>query len=231
MRNTLLKLMQKALSLCPRITGSVLQAGRRGGGVAVYYKAIAVTMFVLFFTTIASAIEPIPSSIREVRSRVEYSRLINEGILTIDLNGDGIKDLIVTGHRDHFNAHDFYVHSFYIVQGRSLGIIEIDKEEIEPYPDFSVITRPFDRERHISAVSLIKLKGTKELFLAEAYRTFTDDESLGDKTETFLVLYRLEKIGDENRFMFVQVKVFKTASKYLSAVDAFGELGIKKALD
>lgn len=197
----------------------------------VYGKTIAVTIFLLFFTTIASATEPILSTIQEVRSRVEYSRLINEGILMIDLNGDGTKDLIVTGHRDHFNAHDFYVHSFYIVQGPSLGIIEIDKKEIDPHPDFSIITRPFDRECHISAVSLIKLRGTKESFLVKAYRTFRDDDSLRDETETFLVLYRLTKIEDENRFLFKQVKVFKTASKYSSAVHALGELGIKKPLD
>jgi len=199
--------------------------------VVVYGKTIAATIFLLFFTTIASATEPIPSTIQEVRSRVQYSKLINEGILTIDLNGDGAKDLIVTGHRDHFNTHDFYVHSFYIVQGPSLGIIEIDKKGIDPHPDFSIITRPFDRECHISAVTLIKLKGTKELFLVEAYRTFKDDESLGDETETSLVLYRLKKIEDENRFIFVKVKVFKTESKYSSAVDALGELGIKKPFD
>ena len=199
--------------------------------VVVYDKTIAITIFLLFFTTIASATEPIPSTIQEVRSRVQYSKLINEGILTIDLNGDGAKDLIVTGHRDHFNAHDFYVHSFYIVQGPSLAIIEIDKKEIAPHPDFSIITRPFDRECHISAVTLIKLKGTKELFLVEAYRTFRDDESLGDETETFLVLYRLKKIEDENRFLFVKVKAFKTESKYSSAVDALAVLGIKKPFD
>ena len=197
----------------------------------VYSRTIAATMFLLVFTTIAWATEPILSSIQEVRSQVEYSRLINEGILTMDLNGDGTKDLIVTGHRDHFNAHDFYVHTFYIVQGPSLGIIEIDKKETGPHPDFSVITRPFDRECHISAVSLIKLKGTKELFLVEAYRTFKDNESLGDETETFLVLYSLKKVEDENRFLFKQVKIFRTASKYSSAVDAFGELAVKKPFD
>ena len=193
-----------------------------------YYKAVAVSICILFLVSIASAVEPNFSNIQEVRSQVEYYRLINEGILKIDLNGDGIKDLVVTGHRNHFNAFDFYVHSFYIVEGQSLGIIEITPNNKSPFPRFFVSTKPFDRERDICAVRLIKLKEIKGLFLVEAHRAFKDDETLGDKTETFLDVYGLKKIEDENRFLFVKVKSFKTKNKYSSAAEAFGELGIKK---
>lgn len=39
---------------------------------------------------------------------------VKNGVNYIDINGDGIKDIVISGHRHNITAHSFQVYSMYI---------------------------------------------------------------------------------------------------------------------
>ncbi|GAK50340.1 hypothetical protein U14_01568 [Candidatus Moduliflexus flocculans] len=135
--------------------------------------------------------------------------------------------MVVTGHRNHFNAHDFYVHSFYIVApDGELESIEINDAARDPQKaEFVIYTSPFDRECIVSTLRLVRLNGMKELVLIKAYRQI--ESSYADPARTFFNLYQLIYDDDEDRYLYIKTQTLETAAPYLSAVEAFQELGIQ----
>ena len=50
---------------------------------------------------------------------------ISNGVTQVDFVGDGVLDLIISGHRENFNAHSFEVISFYIPVENRWNIVPI----------------------------------------------------------------------------------------------------------
>ncbi|MDR1967151.1 MAG: hypothetical protein LBQ32_00440 [Burkholderiaceae bacterium] len=67
-------------------------------------KNFAFILCILFLVDIAAAGESIPQRVIKVEN----------GIAHVDIVGDGTPGLIVSGHRENFNAHSFNVVSFYL---------------------------------------------------------------------------------------------------------------------
>ena len=56
----------------------------------------------------------------------------NNGLINVDYNGQGQKGIIISGHRENYNAHSFEVVSFYItLTSGELNIIPFDLNENE----------------------------------------------------------------------------------------------------
>lgn len=189
-------------------------------------KMSNILIIILMLCAYSAAAESEFENLAALKSRIAAAYEIEKGIFPIDLNGDGTPDMVVTGHRNHFNAHDFYVHSFYITEpDGELGSIEINDAAQDPQKaEFVIYTSPFDRECIVSDLRLIRLDGMKELILIKAYRQI--EASYTDPARTFFDIYQLT-YNEEDRYLYIKTQTFESAVPYVSAVEAFQELGIQ----
>lgn len=58
---------------------------------------------------------------------------IGNGITQVDFTGDGVPDLIISGHRENYNAHSFDVVSFYVPFENIWNIVPIFGKEKEEW--------------------------------------------------------------------------------------------------
>lgn len=190
-------------------------------------KIGAILIILLMFCACSATAESEFESIAALKGRIEAAYAIEKGIFPIDLNGDGTPDMVVTGHRNHFNAHDFYVHSFYIAApDGELESIELNDAARDPQKaEFVIHTSPFDRECIVSDLRFVRLDGMKELILIKAYRQI--EASYGDPARTFVDLYQLIYDEEEDRYLYINTQTLESAAPHVSAVEAFQELGIQ----
>jgi len=191
------------------------------------YNVSSIFTILLMFCGCSAAAESEFENLAALKSRIAAAYAIEKSIFPIDLNGDDTPDMVVTGHRNHFNAHDFYVHSFYIVApDGELESIELNDVARDPQKaEFVIYTSLFDRECIISDLRVIRLDNMKKLILIKAYRQI--EASYGDPARTFFDLYQLIYDGEEDRYLYIKTQTFETAALYRSAVEAFQELGIE----
>ena len=194
-----------------------------------FYVIIITVITLISCWDIALAADVQISGIRDAKNKIQASYEVKKGVLSIDMNGDGAKDLVVTGQRNDIMAHNsYYVHSFYITTPESLKVIEIkeqdDKEDLKE-SEFLMYTRPFDGEAIVSALRLLKLKGLKELFLLKVYREIGTGYS--DPSDTYFDIYKLKYDDLDARYLYIKIASLKTKAKYENALEALNELGIK----
>ena len=184
-------------------------------------------IMLLMFCAHSAAAESEFENLAALKSRIAAVYKIEKGLFSIDLNGDDTPDMVVTGHRNHFNAHDFYVHSFYIAApDGELESIELNAPARDPQKaEFVIYTIPFDGECIVSELRFIRLNGTKELILIKTYRQI--ETSYGDPARTFVDLYQLTYDDEEDRYLYIKTQTLETAVPHVSAIEAFQELGIQ----
>lgn len=76
-------------------------------------KILTVLATVLSLSTIVQG-EEIGGTIGKIKVNTAKVIKIKNGINSIDLNGDGKKDMVIGGYRGHITAHSFTIYSFYV---------------------------------------------------------------------------------------------------------------------
>src|SRR4030067_2214948 len=88
-------------------------------------KVLIVLIIVLSPLTIAQGVE-IGDFIAKIKANTIESIKIKNGINYIDLNGDGKKDMVISGYRGNATAHSFSVYSFYVYEKLNLGVLSYE---------------------------------------------------------------------------------------------------------
>ena len=148
---------------------------------------------------------------------------IGNGITKVDFVGNGVPDLIISGHRENFNAHSFEVVSFYIPVENNWNIVPIfenDKEKLQ-------ITVSGGADCLLHDFRLIKSDPKKSATLIIADREMGD--SYADQATvvfTYYTLVRREEVGSPH-YGFEKSRTQTAAVKYCDVGEAFkNELSI-----
>lgn len=162
---------------------------------------------------------------KETHASSEVS--LHYGINRVDLDGDGIKDMVVMGRHEYFNAHAFDYVSFLVYM---------------PNADVNWHIVPFPRAKKrfrllasggadctLHDFRLYTPKHSKSKILVVADRKFT--KSYGEENTVTFTYYKLSKDpGHEDgpAVYFEQTKVVKTEKKYCDVNRAMAEeLGLR----
>lgn len=150
---------------------------------------------------------------------------IENGINYIDLNGDGTKDMIVSGHRHNITAHSFQIYSVYINDLLKFDentfkwqIVAIEDEGKESY----LIATNEGTGCILKDIRLIRMKGDKEYYLVIAERLPT--KTYIDKEFVIFKFYKLVKDQLENRWIYKKTFESKSKKKYCDVNEALAEL-------
>ena len=151
---------------------------------------------------------------------------MENGINYIDLDGDGYKDIIVSGHRHNVTAHAFQVYTIYIYsplkfEGKTFKwqIVAIDdKEKGETY----MITTNEGADCVLRDIRLAKLKDDNKYYLIIAERLPT--KTYIDREFVIFKFYKLYRDELENRYIYKKVFEKRSNKKYCDVNEAFSEL-------
>ncbi|MCB1650746.1 MAG: hypothetical protein KDI46_01705 [Alphaproteobacteria bacterium] len=89
---------------------------------------IKVVIFLLSLTLFAGV--PHAEQAKASSQGHDQTSLIPGGMSPIDLDGDGVDEIVVKAWRDNFNAHGFYVVSFYKEdENKRLNIIPVEQDD------------------------------------------------------------------------------------------------------
>ncbi len=167
------------------------------------------------------------------RAESPSARLIKlgNGVNSVDFTGDGVPDLIVMGHRDNFNAHDFNVVSFYIyVDDKDMNVKEWDIVPVVTKKDEHLevtVGGGADCILHDFRLLAGSGKTSASLILADRELKNGYGESETVKFTYFSLETNSEGIPGFPRYYFEQSRVVKSKVKYCDVNEAFQkELGI-----
>jgi hypothetical protein len=147
----------------------------------------------------------------------------------IDFNNDGVPDLVVVGHRENFNAHDYDVISFYVNESRDehrrLAVVPMfdhDKESV-------TLAAAGGADCRLHDFRLLRPKHGNQSLLIVADRKMSDS-FFEDNTVTFSY-FRLERNSAESvgwpYLYFNLSEVRQAEAKYCDVNQAFrSELGL-----
>ena len=148
---------------------------------------------------------------------------IRNGVTRVDFVGNGVSDIIISGHRENFNAHSFDVVSFYIPVEDNWNIVPIFENEKEKLQ----ITVSGGADCLLHDFRLIKGDFKKPATLIIADREMGD--SFVDQAKvvfTYYTLVRGEEIGSPI-YGFVKSNTTEAKTKYCDVGEAFkNELSI-----
>ena len=150
----------------------------------------------------------------------------NNGVTIVDYNGNGKSGIIVSGHRENYNAHSFEVVSFYIKSASGeLNIIPLSLNEKE---SFSLsVSGGADCVLH--DFRLLRGNGKTPATLIKADREF-GETYVSSELVTF-TYYSLaennESVAGLPPYVFSLLKEVKSKQKYCDVGEAFKkELGV-----
>jgi hypothetical protein len=192
---------------------------------------LLITLAILI--TAASGISAVPDRTKTFKG-FEVVGLRN-GINEIDINGDGLKDLIVIGWRDNFNAHGFDIVTFYMQFKRDVG--PKDKWHLVPFvpesgvTDKNYFTTAMGADCILSDLRVIRPRSPKKAPVTIVIGVRDFGESYADKASVTFVVYELRynKEGSPGNplFYFQKTKTIPGQDKYCDINDAFQkELGL-----
>jgi len=147
-----------------------------------------------------------------VKSKIVF---LTNGINSVDLNGDGIKDLAISGFRNNSTAHVFNYYTFYIYDKNYKSnnsppwcIVEIEDNKKNPdKTDNYCIWTNEGADGILTDAALVRDENGK-LWLLLANREF--GESYADPGKVTFTYYSLDYYKTENRF------IYKVKSKKIS---------------
>jgi hypothetical protein len=195
-------------------------------------KALTVLVIVLSPLTLAQG-EEIGETIGKIKVNTIESMKIKNGINHIDLNGDGKKDMVISGYRGNISAHSFSVYSFYVYKKLGLGEISYEwqivsigggggfaGDDIRKY----VIATHQGADCVLRDIRLARFKKDASYYLVIADRPL--GQSYGDSLNVKFLFYRLIYDEDEMRYIYEKVKEINSKDKYCDVNEAFeNELG------
>ena len=125
---------------------------------------------------------------------------LKNGINKIDLNADGVQDMVVSGHRNNSTAHDFNYYTFYVFDKdfkknytQPWNIVEILGNE-----KYNIKSDEGADGKLLDVFFLKNAKGQNQLILAE--REF--GESFADSGKVKFSYYDLTFDNDDRRFVY-----------------------------
>lgn len=196
-------------------------------------RVVPVLIMVLIMTLIAPAViraQEIGDTIGKIKSDTHDSKIFKNGINYIDLNGDGKKDIVMSGYRDNLSAHSFSFYSFYIYKKLDRKenpyewqIVSIDSSKGNAGNEISkyVITTHQGADCVLRDARLARLKGDPFYYLVIADRPI--GESYVDSLKVKFTFYKLIFNKDENRFIYEKVKEIISTKKYCDVEEAFAK--------
>jgi hypothetical protein len=195
-------------------------------------KTLAVLVIVLSPLTLAKG-EEVGDTIGKMKVNTIESIKIKNGINYIDLNGDGKKDMVISGYRGNISAHSFSIYSFYVYK-------KLDYGEIPP--EWQIVSigggggfagddiRKYAISTHQGAdcvlrdIRLARFKKGASYYLVIADRPI--GQSYTDSVNIKFMFYRLIYDEEESRFIYEKVKEMDSRDKYCDVTEAFEkELG------
>lgn len=148
---------------------------------------------------------------------------VGNGITQVDFVGNGVPDLIVTGHRENYNAHSFDVVSFYVpidTEWDIVPIVEDGKEKLQIF-----VSGGADCLLHDFRLIKGNAQHAATLIIADRAMgtSFADQEQV---VFTYYTLTRRQEVGSPE-YDFEKSKTQTAQAKYCDVGDAFrSELGI-----
>ena len=142
------------------------------------------------------------------------------GINYIDLNGDSINDMVISGYRDNITAHSFNYYTFYIYQKNlsedSLpwAIVEINGEEKYNISSYQ------GAEEIITDIAFVK-NNIGKYELVKAHRDFGN--SFADSGQVKFSYYSLKYDSLENRFIYEMNTDKYSKFKYVDVHEAISK--------
>lgn len=158
---------------------------------------------------------------------------VKNGINSIDLNGDGKRDIVVNGYRGHMTAHSFNVYSFYIYKKIAYDDVTYDwqvvavgdkggysGDDINKY----IVSSHQGADCVLKEIRIVKFKGDSSYHLVVANRPF--GSSYIDTLKVTFSFYKLIFDKDEDRFIYEKVYDMVSKEKYCDVNESFKkELG------
>lgn len=143
---------------------------------------------------------------------------LKNGINTIDLNADGVQDMVVSGYRNNGTAHVFNYYTFYVFDKdfkknytQPWNIVEILGNE-----KYNIKTDEGADGKLVDAFFLKNAKGQNQLILAE--REF--GESFADSGRVKFSYYDLTFDNDDRRFVYKLKSDRFSIHKYVDVINA-----------
>jgi hypothetical protein len=174
----------------------------------------------------------IGETISKIKNNSIDSIKLKNGINYVDINGDGIKDIIMKGYRGHITAHSFSVYSIYVYKKLEIGDLcewqivsiggkggfagdDIGKYAISTHQGADCVLRE---------IRLARFNKNAPYYLVIADRPI--GETYIDSKNVKFTFYKLIYLEDENRFVYEKDKELYSKNKYCDVDEAFAkELG------
>lgn len=163
--------------------------------------------------------------LRDITEVVE----VKNGVNYIDINGDGIKDIVISGHRHNITAHSFQVYSMYIndpiqVENKiyKWQIVAINEKGKEDYTLYTIE----GADCVLKDIRFIKLNRDKKYYLVVAERDLS--KSFAEEDYVKFKFYELFKDDLENRYVYKKISEKQSSKKYCDVNDAFLKEIIKR---
>ena len=192
---------------------------------------LLITLVILI--TAASAISAVPDQTKAFKG-CEVIGLRN-GVNEIDINGDGLKDLIVIRWRENYNAHGFDIVTFYL-QFKS-DVRPKDKWRLVPFFNETGVSEKTDFSTEMGAdcilcdIRVVRPASPKKAPVTIVIGVRDFGESYAEKASVTFIVYELRynKEGDPGKppYYFQRTKTIPGRNKYCDINDAFQkELGL-----
>uniref|UniRef100_A0A7C2V6F9 VCBS repeat-containing protein n=1 Tax=Hydrogenobacter sp. TaxID=2152829 RepID=A0A7C2V6F9_9AQUI len=156
---------------------------------------------------------------------------IKNGTNYIDLNGDGRKDMVISGHRSHITTHRFQAYTIYIyrpeykVENKSykwhIVAISDDPKDVSK-ETYSIFTKE-GADCVLRDIRFVRLKGESLPFLVVAERLFTSKDTYASRNFVIFKFYKLFLDDVEDRYVYKKTCELKSKKKYCDVNKAFLE--------
>lgn len=137
---------------------------------------------------------------------------ITNGINYIDLNNDGVKDLVLKGHYHNISAHDYDTFSFYI----NYKIYNDTYQIVKTTPEEFIITNQNGADCQLKTIKIVNIDNKNKILVVsrEFGASYTDYQTVN---------FSIFNIGFDDisrTFSLEQEKTYQTTQKYCDVNEA-----------
>lgn len=127
----------------------------------VLRTSILMSVILLLALSLATGTE-IKGNIQAIKKNIVSSIKVKNGINYVDLDGDGKKDIVMSGFRGNINAHSFDIYSFYVHKDQTWNVVA--KQDSDDVSKEKYVTYTHEgADCTLREIRLIKFKGEKTI--------------------------------------------------------------------